>query len=268
MRIWHQSFTVLEHLPAYRERMEAHIKRVTRPDTEVVMHGVLPGTYPSNYPGDDLAYTALFAMHGAQWIKTAVEAERAGFDAYAMCTLPDPMLRELRTLVDIPVVGFGEACFHVASMVGHRFGLMVFIERMVPHYHEQLQKYGLANRCATISGAGFTFHDVVDGFSDPGKLIDKFRDSARRLMAGGADVIIPGEMPLNVLLASEGVHEVDGAPVLDGLGVTFGLAECFVDLKRRTGLGASRHGWYGAAPRKERVQEVLGFYGIDRLAAD
>ena len=106
---------------------------------------------------------------------------------------------------------------------------------------------------------------MVDGFNDPARLIDRFRDSARRLIADGADVIIPGEMPLNVLLATEGVHEVDGAPVLDGLGVTFALTECFVDLKRRTRLGASRNGWYGAAPRKERVQEVLGFYGLDRL---
>ncbi len=267
MRIWHQSFTVIEDLPAYTQRMQDHASRVTRPDTEVVLHGQLPGTYPGNYPGDDLAYTALFAMHGHQWVARGLEAERSGFDAYAMCTLPNPMLREVRTLVDIPVVGYGEASFHMASMVGHRFGMLIFIERMVPLYHEQLAQHGLASRCAGIRGVGFGFQDVLAGFSNPGNLIDRFKDSARRMIADGADVIIPGEMPLNVLLATEGVSHVDDVPVLDGLAVTLNLAECMVDLKRHTGLSASRHGWFGSAPKRERVQQVLEFYGLDRLGA-
>jgi len=31
------------------------------------------------------------------------------------------------------------------------------------------------------------------------------------------------------------------------------------------GLSQSRHGWNGAAPRPERVDEVLAFYGLNRL---
>lgn len=267
MRIWHQSFTVIEHLPAYTQRMAAHIARITRAGTEVVLHGVLPGTYPAAYPGDDLGHAALFALHGQQWIVRAVQAEQEGFDAFAMCTLPNPMLREIRTLVDIPVVGYGEASFHFASMLGHRFGLMMFIERMIPLYHEQIAQYGLASRCASICGAGFGFHDVVDGFSNPGPVLDRFRDTARRLIAAGADVIVPGEMPLNLLLATEGVNRVDDVPVLDGLAVTLNLSECMVDLRRNTGLSASRNGWFGTAPRRERVQELLHFYGLDRPGA-
>ena len=47
MKIWHQSFTVLDDLPAYREAMERHIRKVVLPDTEVVLHGMRPGTYPN-----------------------------------------------------------------------------------------------------------------------------------------------------------------------------------------------------------------------------
>jgi allantoin racemase len=266
MRIWHQSFTVLEDLPAYAQRMQEHAARVTRADTQVVMQGQLPGTYPGNYPGDDLAYAALFSMHGSQWIARALQAEREGFDAYAMCTLPNPMLREIKTLVDIPVIGFGEASYHIASMLGHRFGMLIFIERMIPLYHEQLAQHGLSSRCAAIRGVGFGFQDVLQGFTNPGPLIDRFMQQARRLIADGANVIIPGEMPLNVLLATEGVHHVDDVPVMDGLAVTLNLTECMVDLKRNAGLTTSRNGWFGGAPRKERVQEVLEFYGLDRLA--
>ena len=54
LRIWHQSFTVLSDLGAYDEALRKHFKRVSRPDTEIVLHGMRPGTYPSNYPGTDM----------------------------------------------------------------------------------------------------------------------------------------------------------------------------------------------------------------------
>ena len=56
MRIWHQSFTVLQDLPAYVQVLKERIAAVVRPDTEVVLHGQIPGTYSSDYPGTDLAY--------------------------------------------------------------------------------------------------------------------------------------------------------------------------------------------------------------------
>jgi hypothetical protein len=36
-----------------------------------------------------------------------------------------------------------------------------------------------------------------------------------------------------------------------------------VDLKRSVGLYQSRHGW-GAQPARERVDQVLDFYGLNR----
>ena len=56
------------------------------------------------------------------------------------------------------------------------------------------------------------------------------------MIASGADVIIPGEIPMNVLLATEGVHRVDDVPVIDCLGVTMKMTETMVDLKAASGL--------------------------------
>jgi len=265
MKIWHQSFTVLEDLPEYAALMKAHIRKVVRPDTEVDMHGVLPGTYTSNYPGTDLAFGSLYAMHAMQWIVHALKAEREGYDGYAMCTLPNPLIREIRSLTDLPVVGYGEASFHLACMLGHRFGLLVFIDRLIPFLHEQMAGYGLSTRCGGIRPVGFTFHDVLGAFADPGKLIERFQDSARALIRDGVDVIVPGEMPLNVLLASKGVTHVGDVPIIDGLAVTLKLTEAFVDLRRTVGLKQSRHGWMSAAPDRARVHEVLAFYGLGKL---
>src|SRR5215468_3098449 len=104
MRIWHQSLTVLENLPAYADRMRTHIARIKRPDTVVDLHGMHRDTYPADYPGDDIAYSLLFQMHSLQWVQNALQAVKDGYDAFAMCTLADPLHREIRSVVDIPVV--------------------------------------------------------------------------------------------------------------------------------------------------------------------
>jgi allantoin racemase len=134
MRLWHQSFTVLGDLPGYEDAMRAHLGAVLRPDTEVVFHGQAPGTYPGDYPGDDIGYGYTYWIHGNQWVAAGRAAEAQGFDAFAMCTLPNPMLREVRSIVDIPVIGMGETCCHLATMFGQRFAIMLFIERMIPLY--------------------------------------------------------------------------------------------------------------------------------------
>lgn len=267
MRIWHQSLTVLDDLPAYEERMRGHVRKVVRPDTEVVLHGMLPGTYPGNYPGDDIGFRFMYTMHSTQWAVHALNAEAAGFDAFALCSLPDPLLTEIRTLVDIPVTGCGESCFHMATMYGQRFGILLFIDRMATRYLEQIKGLGLAQACVGIEPVGFRFTDVLDSFDKPGRVIDLFRKAARTMIAAGADVIIPGEVPLNVLLASEGISRIDDVPLIDSLAVTLNMAEMMVDLKSRTGLAPSRRGWSNAAPQRERVKTILDFYGLGKHLA-
>lgn len=265
MRIWHQSMTVLEDLPAYKARIEQHARTVLRPDTEVVPHGLATDTYPGDYPGDDISYAALFRMHSLQWPAYALKAQQEGYDAFAMCTMIDPLLREIRTMVDMPVVGCAETCLLLAPMFGERFGMLLFIDRMAPLYREIVRSYGMAERCVGIVPVGFGFRDVLDAFGNPGPLIDRFRTAARKLIDAGADVVIPAEIPMNLLMASEGLHRVDDALVMDSLGLTLKMTEMMVELRKSTGLAPSRRGWTGAAPRAQRVQEVLRYYGLGRF---
>ena len=90
MKIWHQSFTVLSDLGPYSDALKAHFARVARPDTQIDMHGMAPGTYSSNYPGSDIRHAALFHLHGMQFMQAGVLAQEQGYDAYAVSTLPDP----------------------------------------------------------------------------------------------------------------------------------------------------------------------------------
>lgn len=261
MRIWHQSFTVLSDLGAYDDALRAHFARVARPGTEIVMHGMRPGTYRSNYPGNDIRHAGLQHLHSLQFVQAGLQAESDGFDAYAISTLPDPSLREIRSLLRIPVVGYGESAMLTSCLLGARFGVMVFISELTDQIADNAANYGLASRFAGVSDVGFRFTDVLEGFSRPAPLIERFTEAARKRIAAGAEVIIPGEAPLCVLLATHGVSSVDGVPVLDSLSCWIKQAEMLVDLKRQSGVQRCQRGYFNEPPPRERIDELMAFYG-------
>ncbi len=265
MRIWHQSFTVLQDLGPYDAALRAHFRRVARPGTEIVQHGMRPGTYRSNYPGDDIRHVAIQHLHSMQFLAAARRAEREGFDAYAISTLPDPALREIRASVGIPVVGYGESAMLASCLLGTRFGVLVFIEELAPLLAENAALYGLASRFAGARHVGFRFTDVLAAFADPASLIERFRTAARGLIAAGADVIIPGEAPLCVLLATHGVSSVDGVPVMDSLSAWVKAAETLVDF-RAQGIRGCDRGYFHERPDPQRLDELLSFYRLDEPA--
>jgi Asp/Glu/hydantoin racemase len=266
LRIYHQSFTVLESLPAYAEAMAAHLGKVAAPGTEVVMHGMHPDTYRTEYPGHDIQFAYFQTLHSQQFVLGALAAEEQGFDAFALMTLPEPSLQEIRSLVDIPVVGYGESAMLAASLLGQRIGLLMFITGMAETVERNVQRMGLSERFLGAHPVGFTFDDVLAAYAEPEPLLARFRVSARALIARGADVIIPGEAPLCMLLARAGLSDVDGIPVLDAVAATLKVAEMMVGLRRATGVRPSRRGYFQAAPPRDRVRELLGFYGLARLA--
>lgn len=269
LRIWHQSFTVLQDLPAYVDALNRRIGEVVRPDTEVVLHGQIPGTYSTDYPGSDIRYGVLYWIHGLQWITAAREAERQGFDAMVLASLGSPMAREIRTIVDIPVVGYGEAAFNLAGLYGRRAGMLFFIKERLDFWPDQLNAWGLADRFAGIEHAGVSFNEVLAAHTDAKQrdgVIARIIENGEKLVREtGADVIVPGEMPLNMLLSKAGVHQIAGATVIDGIATCFKCAEMLVDLRRTGGMKPSRRGFYNDAPDAKRVEQVLQFYGLSEL---
>lgn len=265
MRLWHQSFTVLQDLGAYDAALKAHFQRVARPGTEIVMHGMMPGTYRTNYPGNDIRHAGLQHLHSLQFLRAGLQAEDEGFDAYAISTLPDPGLRAIRSLLSIPVVGYGESAMLTSCLLGSRFSIVVFIDELTDLLRDNARQYGLDSRLVGVNDVGFRFTDVLAGFANPQPLIERFVTSARAQIAQGAEVIIPGEAPLCVLLASQGVSQVDGVPVLDSLACWVKQAEMLVDLKRDSGIQRCQRGYFHEPPPRERVRELLGFYGLESL---
>lgn len=262
MRIWHQSFTVLSDLGAYENRLARHFERVARPGTTVVLHGMKPGTYRTDYPGGDIRHVGFQYLHALQLIEAGYQAQKEGYDVYSISTLPDPALHVCRSMLDIPVVGHGESAMLTACLLGRRFSVLMFISDMAHQIEENAKLYGLSERLCSVADVGFRFHDVLAASDNPEGLIDKFRSSARKQIDRGADVLIPGEAPLCVLLAEADVSDVDGVPVLDPLSCWVKHAETLVDLKKQSGITRSRRGYFHEPPAQDRLDEVLKFYRL------
>jgi allantoin racemase len=139
--------------------------------------------------------------------------------------------------------------------------VMCFINQMTDLIAANARRYGLGERLVDVTDVGFRFADVLKGFDDPRTLIERFQVAARAQIAAGAEVIIPGEAPLCVLLATHGVSAVDGVPVLDSLSCWIKHAEMLVDLRRQSGVERCQRGYFNEPPDAERLKEVLSFYG-------
>lgn len=262
MRIWHQSFTVLDDVPHYRDALARHLGAQAAPGTTIDLHGMKPGTYPSDYPGTHIGYAYLAGLHREQFVHAALRAQDEGYDAFLIATIPDTAFEEVRTVVDVPVVTFGQTSVLMAAQLGDCVGIVNFIEALVPQLRRNFRNYRLDALVGPIVQVEAGFTDVMAAYADPQPLLDAFTAAARRAIAAGATVIVPGEGPLNVFLADQGVAEVDDVPVLDSLGTCVRVAELRAAQHRATGLRASRVGFYGAQPPRPLVEAARSFYGL------
>jgi len=271
MRIWHQSFTDLTVMPVYRRTLSEHAARVMGAEATVSVHGLRPGTYvPGCAPIDAIRHRYVATVQGLQVCDAAMVAEREGFDAVAIGCFFDPALREARSLVGIPVVALGESCALTACSLGRRFGLVTLCADQSEDYSDMLVAYGLERRYA----GAVALDPPIDEFAleadeDTARAIEaRFEAAAAKVIAQGAEIVIPADGVLNEFLVRRGrLQAQGGVPVMDSIGVLFQHAAYFVRLARATGLGVSRHQMH-VRPTPEMVQHVRSFAGLGPLGHD
>jgi hypothetical protein len=125
IRIWHQSMTELEENPAYGETLEEHAAAVVDPTTEVVMHGLRPGTHQGVPPGQTLFRPYADHVLLRQVVEHARTAEAEGYDAGVIGSYSEPFLREARAAVEIPIVSMAESTPAHRLFHGHVLGARV-----------------------------------------------------------------------------------------------------------------------------------------------
>ncbi len=85
------------------------------------------------------------------YVDCAIEAEKAGYDALFINTVGDYGIDEMRSSVDIPVVGAGEATMHLAGTLGRRFSIVtVWPAKMNFIYDERLRGCNMSAKCVSV----------------------------------------------------------------------------------------------------------------------
>lgn len=263
LKIWHQSFTDLDAFPHYRATLEAHARSVMGPDVSVVVHGLRPGTYPDGIaPMDVNSRAGLRLVNAQQVCEAALAAQEAGYDAFALGCFFDPALHEARSLVDIPVVSLTESCMLTACSLGRRFGVITLTDFQKMLTEDLAAQIGITGRLAgavAMSPAVRLFDLEGDGAVIE-SIKERFLASCRTALQLGAEVIIPGDGVLNEFLVRHRLLSVDGAAVLDALGVLFHHAAFFARARASGSLDVSRRLLYAkpTEPMLIHAREALG----------
>src|SRR5262245_6554016 len=109
-RVWYQSFVHPTEQAPYIARLQAFLDNAAGANVRFEVHGLDP---------PDRHFHPLTEFRcAAQVIRSAIEAERAGYDAYVIGHFQEPGLLEVRSVLDVPVIGLGEASLLAGLSMG------------------------------------------------------------------------------------------------------------------------------------------------------
>ena len=261
MKIWYQSLFDAGRVPAYFDGVRKRIGTVARPGTDVHLQAMPQGVYGGRTPAECVIYPYIASLHAQIILDNALRAQAEGYDVFALSSVQDPAIGEARSLLDIPVVGYGEAAMHFACLLGSRFVVILFGERFDQMLDAYVKRLGLAERALpTMTMEGTTFADVGKGLDDPSAIVEAFTRTARRAIALGAEAIIPGQLYLSEAIVRAGVTRIDDVPIVDGLAAVVKMAEVMADF-RRLGITVTRRGYTHARPPKDVLDQARKFHG-------
>ncbi len=196
-------------------------RAVARPDTEIVAATSQAG--PASIQGFLDVATCLPGLLDEV-------SRHPDVDAIVIACFDDTGVDAVRTLVNVPVLGIGEAAYHAASMIANTFSVITTLSRSVPGLQNNLIRYGLAQKCARVRATDIPVLKLEEG--DPATLF-KIKSEIREAIAqDNAEAIVLGCAGMADLMAH--LSEDFGLPVIDGVaaGVTF--AEALVNNRLRT----------------------------------
>lgn len=215
------------------DKIGAAARRAASTGTDIV--AVNPASGPGAIEG---FYDEAMSLNGL----LEVIRQRPDCGAVVIACFDDTGLDAARCLTDRPVIGIGEAAYHMASMIANKFSVVTTLARSVPALEHNLHRYGLAARCARVRSSDVAVLELEHSGSDARNRISA--EIGRAVAEDRAEAIVLGCAGMTDL--ADRLAEEHGLPVLDGVSCAVGLAEAMV----RLGLRTTRLGGY--APPSDR----------------
>jgi len=248
LRLWHQSMTELAGLGGYRDFLLKHSRALLGDEATVQVEGLRAGTYHGRTPTSALGNAFVYHRAVDQIIDNAIRAERDGFDAFVIGSFSEPLLREIRSAVDIPVTGILESSMLVSCSLGRRIAPIANAPEISFIVQAAVEKHGLESRvlpCVPLDPPMHEAELMAAASSNPQAVLEAFTKAAQHAITHqGADVIVPAEAVLATLMVANKLTHISGAPVVDVLAIAWRYALMMIRLKKDCGMGTSRTGAY------------------------
>src|SRR3981189_1506078 len=191
---------------AMTEKIGAAARAVAGSGTKLSV--VNPADGPVSIEGH---YDEAFSVPGL--LAEIAKGDALGVSAHIIACFDDTGLEAARCVASAPVIGIGEAAFHLAAMLGHRFSVVTTLSRSIAAIENNLLKYGLANRCGKVRACELPVLSLDDPASDAAAQISAEIELAKQ--EDQAEVVVLGCAGMAELAARLPARH--GLPVIDGV---------------------------------------------------
>lgn len=182
-------------------------------------------------------------------LEAVPKLEAEGFDAIVIGCFGDPGLAPARELVDVPVVGPGQASALLAAQLGLRVGILTVVDEVVPAIRRQMRSLGLGPLIADVRAVDVPVLELRERADE---VLETLEAEGRAALASGADVLVLGCMTMGFLDVAGTLGGRIGVPVVNPVLAALKAAESLACL----GLSSSRRAY--PSPRKESSALTVG----------
>lgn len=189
--------------------------RKVAPDVEVVGWTSTKG--PPAIQGEQDGEAAIPPL-----LELVKKADEAGVKAIIVGCFDDIGLNTARELASCPVIGIGQAAYHLASLFGPRFSVVTTMDVSIPFLASNIQDYGLERNLGRVRASGVPVLDLEN---------DR-KNATRKVKAEIHAALREDEVDSVVLGCAGMVHIVDDADdipikLIDGVQAAVKLASMF-----------------------------------------
>ncbi len=124
----------------------------------------------------------------------------------------DTGLAEARAIAGCPVIGIGQAAYHMAVLAGERFSVVTTLAVSVPILEENIRRYGLSAHLGRVRASGVAVHELEHEAETAAlRVLDEIRaateeDDVQSIVLGCAGMV---ELPARAAEASH-LRIIDG----------------------------------------------------------
>ncbi|MEP5730691.1 MAG: aspartate/glutamate racemase family protein [Sulfitobacter sp.] len=150
------------------------------------------------------------------------KADEAGAKAIIIGCFDDTGLTPARELASCPVIGIGQAAYHLASLYGARFSVVTTLDVSVPILAANIESYGLAQNLSHVRASGVP---VLALEQDRANATRQVKDEIRAaLREDNVDCVVLGCAGMGYILDNN-----DDVPIklIDGVHAAVHLAAMF-----------------------------------------